>query len=787
MQQIIEPLLPPRAGISHIGGERRVVTLTKEGGIGKTAIALEVVDWLRERTSFPGGIFELACEHLATDQEFLTRLLTLFGLPPDQHKGDLLALFSIVLSQAIPDGRPALLVLDNLDDLCGQHVAPEVRHRVTHLLETALTIVPTLRILATCRWPLDLADHELPLEVPPMHEDEARDVFISHVDEPAHCLEARQTWSQPESPIRQLIRMSGRHPQSLRLLARQMGRRGMTLAALRDEAHADLLAVLQEPLVNDSDQDRLKKVQVSYELSYRHLSEEGKRLFARLCRLPGGIWCGDLPEHWLDWHALLGDNWRTVLEKELDYFALVHYEPSGESDDTGAFAMLPPMLEFARQKYASGDQHDWESTWIDFWQQHIGAWNQLLSGRLPDNVDIPEDQRSAMGAARRQLATVLFEHTQQNWLAVFEYLVHTDGSAAKSLLLGLVSFCQLTGQLVLLRHLSQQAVEFLRTCNAEEDLAACLGTLGNRHRALGDWEAVRDAYTEALAIYRRLARQHPAAFDAYVATTLNNLGNMLRDLGEREAARDACTEALVIYRRLAQQHPTAFDAKMATTLNNLGNVLADLGEQPAARDAYREVLAIYRRLAQQHPTAFDSAVAATLNNLGNVLGDVGAREAARDAFTEALVIRRRLAQQHPAAFDPDVATTLNNLGNVLCDLDERAPAREAYTEALAIRRRLAQQYPAAFNPTVATTLHNLGIVLRDLGERAAAREAYTEALEIYMPLFRQWPQAFEYNFLTMLWNYINLSEEDTNDPWWQLWKQLQEGAGTAGEGETPTP
>src|SRR5262249_55050743 len=63
---------------------------------------------------------------------------------------------------------------------------------------------------------------------------------ISHLDEPAHRLEAHSTWAQPDSPIRQLIRMSGCHPQSLRLLARQMGRKGLTLARLRDEAHADL-------------------------------------------------------------------------------------------------------------------------------------------------------------------------------------------------------------------------------------------------------------------------------------------------------------------------------------------------------------------------------------------------------------------------------------------------------------------------------------------------------------------------------------------------------------------
>ena len=45
------------------------------------------------------------------------------------------------------------------------------------------------------------------------------------VDSPVHRLEVKEIWEQPDSAIRQLVRMSGRHPQSLRLLARQMSRR----------------------------------------------------------------------------------------------------------------------------------------------------------------------------------------------------------------------------------------------------------------------------------------------------------------------------------------------------------------------------------------------------------------------------------------------------------------------------------------------------------------------------------------------------------------------------------
>ena len=44
-------------------------------GIGKTTIALATVDWAHERQCFPGGIFELPCERLTSDQMLLTDLL----------------------------------------------------------------------------------------------------------------------------------------------------------------------------------------------------------------------------------------------------------------------------------------------------------------------------------------------------------------------------------------------------------------------------------------------------------------------------------------------------------------------------------------------------------------------------------------------------------------------------------------------------------------------------------------------------------------------------------------
>jgi hypothetical protein len=163
-----------------------------------------------------------------------------------------------------------------------------------------------------------------------------------------------------------------------------------------------------------------------------------------------------------------------LLENELDCFALIHYD---ENDQTGTFNLLSPMLEFARTKYSDSEQHEWEVLWLNFWRQCVSVWNHLLSARLPDTMDIPEDQRGAFGTYTQQVATELFASTQPNWLAAFEFLVQTDSVSAISLLLDVTSFCRLTGQRTLLKNLCQQPLGALRDTNAEEALASCLVTL----------------------------------------------------------------------------------------------------------------------------------------------------------------------------------------------------------------------------------------------------------------------------------------------------------------------
>ena len=581
MHKVIDALLPLPPGI-HRGlgaGQRRLVTLTKEGGIGKTALGSQIVDWAVERDLFTGGVFELSCESLADGRVFVSNLLAALGVPAEAQQGDLLGLLRAVVAKCGKAGA-VLLFLDSMDDLVGNHVAHAVRQQVLPALEAALDAQSDLRVLATCRWPLDLMNHETTLEVGPLAEDEARDVFLSHLDSSAHRREAQWTWPQLDSPIRQLVLMSGRHPQSLQLLARQMSRPGMTLTALRDEARADLMKVLKDPSAPADEQDRLRQVQVSYELSYRHLSDQGKQLFQRLSRLPGGVWCGQGADELLPWEQLLEDDWRETMDRELVYFALLHFEPDDPGGNLGAYQALRPMQEFARTKYDAASNPVWERQWVGFWRERLQVWNQMVSGRIPDGAAATDDQRAAYSAGTQNWAESLLRRTQPNWLAFFEYAAATEAALATRLLPELVPFLQLSGQHALRWWLTEAAVRANRKGGTDDDLASCLNMLGIVQSDLGEREAARESCTEALASYRRLAEAHPAAFEQYVATTLNNLGNVQRDLGEREAARESYTEALALYLPLAAKWPAAFAQYLRIVFRNYTTVTDESADDP---------------------------------------------------------------------------------------------------------------------------------------------------------------------------------------------------------------
>ena len=128
------------ATVTELVGERRLVTLTGPGGIGKTRLAIEVAG--RVRGAFPDGIVWIDFSPVDDPALLLpevARALGVMSTPADQ----LLEVIGRALAR-----RQALLVLDNCE-----LVAPAVAELVAAVLPDA----PLLRVLVTSRVPLHLS------------------------------------------------------------------------------------------------------------------------------------------------------------------------------------------------------------------------------------------------------------------------------------------------------------------------------------------------------------------------------------------------------------------------------------------------------------------------------------------------------------------------------------------------------------------------------------------------------------------------------------------------------
>ncbi len=249
-------------------------------------------------------------------------------------------------------------------------------------------------------------------------------------------------------------------------------------------------------------------------------------------------------------------------------------------------------------------------------------------------------------------------------------------------------------------------------------------------------------YTEALTLYRQLAKNNPVVYLRNVAATLNNFGTLVeQDNQRREEAEIYYTEALALYRQLAKDNPAMYLPDMAMTLNNFGVLLmADNQRHKDAEILYIEALTIYRSLAKDNPAVHLPDVAMTLNNFGMLLMvDRLRRKEAKIFYIEALAVYRKLTKDNPVVYLSNVATILHNLGVYS---QRRKEAEIFYTEALTLRRKLAKDNPAVYLPDVATTLWVFGRTYLNWDKPTQALPLLQESAQLFALLTQQAPNLF---------------------------------------------
>jgi len=280
------------------------------------------------------------------------------------------------------------------------------------------------------------------------------------------------------------------------------------------------------------------------------------------------------------------------------------------------------------------------------------------------------------------------------------------------------------------------------------ELAAVLHRLSGRQGIAGDREAALASVTEAISIWRTLVQANPIDYHlSYLAASLANLSIWQEMAGEHDAALASITEALRYYRALAS--PSVSDlGDLADALSNLSNHQARMGDDAAALASLGEALQRYRALAEADPDAFSSRLARSLGTFAVRQGDAGNQDAATGAVTEAVSVCRTLG----AAHWPDLVGSLNRLAHVHSRAGDHDAAVAAVAEAVSICYANAELSPAAYLPSLADSLQEVSRSQGAAGNRSAALAAATEAVSVFRTLVEANPAAYLPSLTEALYN-----------------------------------
>lgn len=123
-------------------------------------------------------------------------------------------------------------------------------------------------------------------------------------------------------------------------------------------------------------------------------------------------------------------------------------------------------------------------------------------------------------------------------------------------------------------------------------------------------------------------------------------GNRLDQAGSAEA-EGVASEAVQVYRRLARLNPVAFEPLLARALQSQGPCLAKAGRLPDALAAFEESVAVLRRLVRAVPASYEPRLIEASMVLGAYLFHDGQRERAVALQREQLSAYRRLVRGAP--------------------------------------------------------------------------------------------------------------------------------------------
>ena len=622
----------------------RLVTLTGPGGVGKTRLTLAAASL---NDVFPPAVYFVALAAVR-DAEVMWKTIA-DSLDVSGEESAATAVTGYL------SARPALLVLDNLEQLEG---AAEV-------VGTLLAAAPRLLILATSRRPLHLqGEHEmpvLPLEVP----------GEGGVEEVAACGAAR-LFVQQADMVRPGFALNAGNAADIAAICRRLD--GLPLAIelaasrVRLLAPRALLARLEHPLslaaADTSRPSRQQTLRAMIGWSHDLLDPDLGGLFRRTGVFAGGC---DLDALTAVAAAENGDAaGADPLQLAAGLLDVSLITVTEGADGEPRVGMLETVREYALERLAQAGELD------ETRRRHAGYYAGFAE-RASEQLD-----------GREQLAALdRLEAEHDNLRAALGWSLETgaadpgrDGERAViglRLVQALTSFWYQHGHAAEGRRWLQRAMGPASAASGEP-LARVAHGLGMMLTQQGELEAALPLFERSLAIWRQLGDPDQQAKE------LNSLGITHGDAGHLDTARSMLEESIAISREIGR------DLRLATALTNLGIMETNAGNLDRATQVLTEALALDRKQGDLLGVAMDR------HALTRVSLRAGRPREARDLLSATF-------EFVVSAGNADIlATTVELSACVVAELGEGLRAARLAGAAETVRRRAGmpiQEFDAA--------------------------------------------------------------------------------------------
>ena len=574
----------------------RLVTLTGPGGAGKTRLALAAAAELGPELRDGAVFVDLAPLH---DPALLDSVLAQ-------------ALGASETDEGVEDGlvahlrdRSMLLLLDNLEQL-----VPDVG-----LVSRLLAAAPRLLVLATSRTPLRLAgEHEYP--VPPLAlPGTAASTSFQQLagNDAVRLFSARAGAVDPEFQLDEdnvaaiaevCARLDGL-PLAIELAAARSKLLPPDTMIRRLDRALDLLVGGAQDLP-----DRQQTLRATLEWSQGLLSDDERRLFARLAVFAGG-WTLDAAE------AICGGDDLDVFETLASLVDESLVRPLRRATDEPRFAMLETIREYAgelleasgeeetlRRRHCEhvvtqaeaaaaawhdgGDPQDTIFPFVD--EEHDNLWAALAWTAAAGEVEL--EVRLAVAARWYWVLKGQLSEGRRVFDGVIARTAGAPSEVRARALVHAAIFAFRQGDNRLAETLLQESLDLYRELGDEEGIARSTAELGGVAIAEEDLDRAAALYEECIPLLRNQGNL------SRLAVAFGNLGTIAHMRGDYATAVDHYGEAIDAARSASD------DDGIAVNLHNLGRSEIARGRPDEGLEALRESLVIGRRLGYREVIAY---------------------------------------------------------------------------------------------------------------------------------------------------------------------------------------